>query len=364
MNSLKTSDFSFELPENLIAQYPLQSRAESRLLVVNRSPNSSASGEINREVQHKKFSDIAEYFSPGDLLIFNNSKVMKARLFGQKITGANVEFLVERIVSDAQFLAHVRANKSLKPGTEILLKATPSSNELSEFSLLIEGQEEGLFRVSVRAPHTIWEIMETLGHIPLPPYITREDQASDVSRYQTVYAKNLGSVAAPTAGLHFDEALLEKIKAKGVSFAEVTLHVGAGTFKPVKTENLSEHKMHSEWIEIPTETCEKISQTQASGGKIIAVGTTTVRALESAAAKQLNQSSSLQPYFGETAIFITPPYAFKVVDALITNFHLPQSTLLMLVSAFSSRENILNAYQIAIQEKYRFFSYGDAMLIV
>jgi S-adenosylmethionine:tRNA ribosyltransferase-isomerase len=357
-NSLKTSDFNFDLPEDLIAQYPLPNRTESRLLVLQK-----ASPAIP-DIEHKKFCDLIDYLTPNDLLVFNNSKVMKARLFGRKVTGAKIELLIERIFNPQEFLAHIKANKSLKPGTQILLE-TPHTSE--NIFLEVEGQTDGLFHVSLKGPKTIWEIMEEKGHIPLPLYITREDQASDVSRYQTVYAKTLGSVAAPTAGLHFDEKFLQKISDKGIQFAEVTLHVGAGTFKPVKTENLDEHKMHSELIEISPETCEKINKTKARGGKIIAVGTTTVRALESAAAAQLDaqgEFKKLQPYFGETSIFITPPYHFAIVDTLITNFHLPKSTLLMLVSAFSSREKILKAYETAIQEKYRFFSYGDAMLII
>jgi S-adenosylmethionine:tRNA ribosyltransferase-isomerase len=348
--SLKTSDFDFTLPPELIAQHPLPQRTESRLLVTSR--------DGKNPIQHKKFKDIVDFISPGDLLVFNNSKVMKARLFGQKRTGGKVELLIERILDPKRCLAHVGTNKSLKMGTEIVLDDLPTFIRIDE-------NREGLFVISLHGPDDIWTLMDTKGHIPLPTYIHREDEKSDESRYQTVYAKSLGSVAAPTAGLHFDEPLLAKLKSKGVEFAEVTLHVGAGTFKPVKTENINEHKMHAEWIEVSEATCQKINETKRRGNKVFAVGTTSVRSLESAAKAQDMKSpfEDLRPYQGDTSIFITPPYEFKVVDSLITNFHLPQSTLVMLVSAFSSRTHILKCYQSAIDEQYRFFSYGDAMLI-
>jgi S-adenosylmethionine:tRNA ribosyltransferase-isomerase len=348
--SLKTSDFDFTLPPELIAQHPLPERTESRLLVTSR--------DGKKPIQHKKFKDIVDFISPGDLLVFNNSKVMKARLFGQKKTGGKVELLIERILDPKHCLAHVGTNKSLKMGTEILLEG------LSTW-IRVDENQEGLFLISLHGPDDIWTLMDNKGHMPLPTYIHREDEKSDESRYQTVYAKHLGSVAAPTAGLHFDEALLAKLKAKGVEFAEVTLHVGAGTFKPVKTENIHEHKMHAEWIEISDATCQKINAAKQRGNKIFAVGTTSVRTLESAAKAQniTSPSQELRPHQGDTSIFITPPYEFRVVDSLITNFHLPQSTLVMLVSAFSSRTHILDCYQAAIDERYRFFSYGDAMLI-
>ncbi len=356
---LKTSDFDFELPEHLIAQYPLPERTKSRLLVLHKNLNKNLNKNNleQNNLEHRQFENLIDYLNPGDLLVFNNSKVMKARLFGEKLTGAKIELLVERVFNPREFLSHIKANKALKPGTPI---------RLTEKTIAyVQSQQDGLFMLSLEGPETLWEIMDNVGHIPLPPYIQREDQASDMDRYQTVYAKHLGSVAAPTAGLHFDEVLLNKIKEKNIGFAEITLHVGAGTFKPVKTENLAEHKMHSETIEVSQDTCQKIKDTYEKGGKIIAIGTTTVRALESAAkVTQAHNPSELKPYFGETSIFISPPYSFKIIDAMVTNFHLPKSTLVMLVSAFSSREKILEAYQAAVDHEYRFFSYGDAMLII
>lgn len=303
------------------------------------------------EIAHKQFFNIADYLSAGDLLIFNNSKVIPARLFAQKPTGGQVEILIERVLSNQKILAHVRASKAPKAGAELVLQ--------NGSKLVCEGRDEDLFILTLQADHTIWEVMDAIGHMPLPPYIERVDEDFDKERYQTVYADPKGSVAAPTAGLHFDHELLDQLKAKGVNFAFVTLHVGAGTFKPVKIENITEHKMHSEWIDVPESVVDAIKHTKAAGKKVVAVGTTSVRSIETAA-----QSDELKAFQGDTAIFIYPGYQFKVIDAMITNFHLPGSTLLMLISAFAGIENVRHAYQVAIKEQYRFFSYGDAMLII
>ncbi|MDO8954939.1 MAG: tRNA preQ1(34) S-adenosylmethionine ribosyltransferase-isomerase QueA [Gammaproteobacteria bacterium] len=339
---MKLQDFDYHLPKELIAAKPLSERSASRLLVLDKTTG---------DISHQHFADILEYLHPGDLLIFNNSKVIPARLFAKKPTGGQVEMLIERVLDDHKVLAHVKASKSPKPGAELILQ------EGSVF--VCEGREGDLFILNLRSTKTVWELMAEVGHIPLPHYMEREDEQFDRERYQTVYAKPEGSVAAPTAGLHFDLSLLEALKSKGVRFEFVTLHVGAGTFQPVRVDNITEHKMHSEWIDVPQSVVDAVNATKANGKKVIAVGTTSVRCLESAA-----KSGKLEAYQGETAIFICPGYAFKVIDAMITNFHLPQSTLLMLISAFAGIENVQRAYQIAINERYRFFSYGDAMLII
>jgi S-adenosylmethionine:tRNA ribosyltransferase-isomerase len=339
---MKLADYDYNLPKELIAAKPLAQRSASRLLVLDRASS---------EISHQKFADIIEYIKPGDLLVFNNSKVIPARLFAKKPTGGQVEVLIERVLSEHKVLAHVRASKSPKPGTVLIL------DEGSE--LICQGRENDLFVLELQGVKTIWQVMDEVGHMPLPPYMERDEEEFDKERYQTVYAQPKGSVAAPTAGLHFDQALLDKLKAKGVEFAYVTLHVGAGTFQPVRVENILEHKMHSEYIEVPAETVAKVEAVKKSGKRVIAVGTTSVRSLESAA-----QNGKLQAYSGETSIFIYPGYQFKVIDAMITNFHLPQSTLLMLVSAFAGVDAIRHAYSTAIAERYRFFSYGDSMLIV
>ncbi|MDF2690349.1 MAG: S-adenosylmethionine:tRNA ribosyltransferase-isomerase [Gammaproteobacteria bacterium] len=338
---MKLSDFDYELPKELIAVKPLAERSASRLLVLNKD---------NGEISHRKFADIVEFLNPGDLLVFNNSKVIPARIYAKKPTGGQVEILIERVLSEHKILAHVRASKSPKAGTVLI------AQEGSE--LVCQGRENDLFVLSLSGHKNIWQLMEEVGHMPLPPYIERHDEDFDKERYQTVYAEPRGSVAAPTAGLHFDQALLDQIKSKGVEFAYVTLHVGAGTFQPVRVDNILEHKMHSETIEVPIDTVAKIEAAKKNGKRVIAVGTTSVRSLESAA-----QAGKLKAYTGETQIFIYPGYKFQVIDAMITNFHLPQSTLLMLVSAFAGSEHIRHAYAQAIKERYRFFSYGDAMLI-
>lgn len=341
------TDFSFELPEQLIARYPQAERSASRLLKLNRHTG---------ELSHQHFTDILAAFNPGDLLVFNNTRVIPARLFGQKASGGKVEVLVERILDSRRFLAHVRASKAPKAGNLLVLE-----NDAEVEMVQRHGE---LFELRVTADEPVLEMLERLGHMPLPPYIDRPDAASDRERYQTVYNQKPGAVAAPTAGLHFDQPLLDALQAKGVEFAFVTLHVGAGTFQPVRVDNVLEHQMHAEYIEVPAEVVNKVNACKARGNKVIAVGTTSVRSLESAAQFAKAQQLPLQPYSGDTRIFIYPGYQFEVVDALITNFHLPESTLIMLVSAFSSRDFVMQAYQTAIAEQYRFYSYGDAMLIL
>ncbi|MGA0938009.1 MAG: tRNA preQ1(34) S-adenosylmethionine ribosyltransferase-isomerase QueA, partial [Sedimenticolaceae bacterium] len=285
----------------------------------------------------------------GDLLVFNNTRVMAARLHGQKSTGGKVEILIERVIEPTRCLAHVRASKSPKVGSTLLVE---------DAQIIMVARHDNLFELQLDSAGDFYQLMESYGHMPLPPYIDRDDGADDEERYQTVFAKEMGAVAAPTAGLHFDDAMLQSLTDLGVEQAEVTLHVGAGTFQPVKTENLDEHIMHSEWLSVSDETVEKIKACKAGGGRVVAVGTTSVRSLETAA-----KDGELKPYQGDTRLFIRPGYQFQVVDLLLTNFHLPQSTLLMLVSAFAGYENIMRAYRHAVEQRYRFFSYGDAMLL-
>lgn len=345
---MQLSDFHFELPEELIARYPQPERSASRLLCMDRQ-----SGAL----QHQVFRDLLAELNPGDLLVFNNTKVIPARLFGQKDSGGKVEVLVERILDERRFLAHVRASKSPKAGTELLLEQEARvqmlgrQGELFELALLSDETAAGT--------ETVLSMLERLGHMPLPPYIDRPDNDEDKARYQTVYHQKPGAVAAPTAGLHFDQPLLDALAAKGVEFAFITLHVGAGTFQPVRVQDVKTHQMHAEYIEVEQGVVDAVKACKARGNRVVAVGTTSVRALESAA----QQEDGLQPFQGDTQIFIYPGYQFRVVDALITNFHLPESTLIMLVSAFSSREHVLQAYQTAVTERYRFYSYGDAMFI-
>ncbi len=337
---MQLQDFHFNLPDELIARYPTEQRSASRLLRLN--------GESG-EVDHSKFFQLVDFLEPNDLLVFNNTRVLAARLFGKKSSGGQVEILIERIESDTEALAHVRANRSPKPGAILVLEEGTELEVLSKDGALFE----------LRLLSGDWHsVMQAVGHMPLPPYIDREDELSDKERYQTVYSKVEGAVAAPTAGLHFDDELLNKIASKGIDIAFVTLHVGAGTFSPVRVDNILEHKMHSEWYELSDEVAEKVKRTREKGGRVIAVGTTSVRCLESA-----STSGEIQAGSGETDIFIYPGYVFRSVDALITNFHLPESTLMMLVSAFASRKHILDAYNEAVEEQYRFFSYGDSMFI-
>lgn len=336
-------EFSFELPEQLIASQPQAERSASRLLVMNRQ-----SGEL----QHQIFKDILQLLNPGDLLVFNNTRVIPARLFGEKSSGGKVEVLVERLLEGQRFLAHIRASKAPKPGTELLLE--------NSAKVIMQQRHDTLFELELLGDEPVLAMLERLGHMPLPPYIARPDTEEDKARYQTVYNQKPGAVAAPTAGLHFDQPLLEQLQAKGIEFAYVTLHVGAGTFQPVRVDSILEHKMHAEYIEVDQAVVDAVAACKARGNKVVAVGTTSVRSLESAAKQH---GGELKPYSGDTQIFIYPGYQFKVIDSLITNFHLPESTLIMLVSAFSSREHVLNAYQTAIAEQYRFYSYGDAMFI-
>ena len=336
------SDFDFNLPENLIAQHPAAQRSASRLLDGSQTP-----------LVDRIFRELPGLLNPGDLLVFNDTKVIKARIYGEKASGGKLELLIERVLPNHEVVAHMKVSKKPLPGAKLYM----AGGSRGGFEAVLLGRwpdaNGHLFHLRLSdEPH---KLMEKHGHVPLPPYITHEDSEEDVQRYQTVFAKAPGAVAAPTAALHFDEALLAELDARGVQRASVTLHVGAGTFQPVKTENIAEHVMHSEWYQVPESTQHAIAACKARGGKVLAVGTTTVRTLESWAAS--GQAS------GDTQIFITPGFEFKVVDRLITNFHLPKSTLMMLVSAFAGYEHIMGLYRHAIAQQYRFFSYGDAMLL-
>ena len=357
---MKTRDFHYNLPEELIAQHPCEVRSQSRLLHYSRQ---------DKRIKHLRFDDIIDLLRPDDLLVFNNTRVIPARIYGTKETGGKVEILIERLTSEHQCLAHVKASKTPKAGSVITLtqnrndESGRQDDEEMNYQVTVEGRSGDLFILSSQSDVSdsvlsMAEIMESIGHMPLPPYISRADSDTDFSRYQTVYAQTPGAVAAPTAGLHFDDELLARIKAKGVDSAFVTLHVGAGTFQPVRSEKIEDHQMHHEYLVVPQETVDKCYETRKTGGRIVAVGTTTVRSLESA-----SSSGQLQAYAGETDIFIYPGYQFKSIDALITNFHLPESTLLMLISAFAGKDEVMRCYDEAVAEKYRFFSYGDAMFI-
>lgn len=335
------SDFHFDLPEALIAQQPLAERTASLLLCCDKATGA---------VADKHFADIEQLLQPNDLLVLNNTKVIKARLFGQKATGGKLEVLVERVLSDTEVLAHVRCSKSPKEGAVLTLEG--------QVDVTMLGREGELFHLRFDS-HPVFEALEQYGHMPLPPYIEREDTAEDADRYQTVFGEVPGAVAAPTASLHFDTELLERVKAKGVNTATVTLHVGAGTFQPVRADDIRDHHMHAEWLRVTQDVVDAVAETKAKGGRVIAVGTTAVRSLESAA----QETGSLQPFTGDTRLFCYPGYEFKAVDALITNFHLPESTLLMLVCALGGYEHMMNAYRHAVAQEYRFFSYGDAMFI-
>jgi S-adenosylmethionine:tRNA ribosyltransferase-isomerase len=337
---MNRQDFYFDLPSDLIAQYPLANRSDSRLLTYSRQ---------TKEYGHYQFKEIADFLKPGDLLVMNDTKVIPARLYGHKLSGGKVELLVERLTGDFTFLAHIKASKALRAGGIIQLK--------QGYQIEVIGREDDLFMCQSNVE--VLSLLNSLGHIPLPPYITREDEGLDEDRYQTVYAKYAGSVAAPTAGLHFDDAVLSSLKARGVKVAYVTLHVGAGTFRPVRCDNILEHKMHSEHFTVSDDLCAAVKETKAAGGRVIAVGTTALRSLESAA-----QDGTLTPCSKDTDIFIYPGYTFKICDGLMTNFHLPESTLLMLVSAFIGHQEAMALYQEAISKEYRFFSYGDTSLLV
>ncbi len=335
------SDFDFSLPPSLIAQYPVAKRSASRLLYLH-----GDSGDLKDLL----FTDILTLLHPGDLLVFNDTKVIPARLFGRKPTGGKVELLVERLLQDHRALVHIKASKSPKAGTCITVEEV--------IPIRVLGRDGDLFEVEFETTMPMLDLLEEYGHMPLPPYIEREDALEDKQRYQTVYAKSPGAVAAPTAGLHFDEPLLRALQKQGVDSAFVTLHVGAGTFQPVRVENIEHHKMHAEYAEVSPKVCEQIRAAKSRGGRVIAVGTTSVRSLESAA-----RSGDIQPFKGDTEIFIKPGVPFHVVDVMITNFHLPESTLLMLVCAFAGFDHTMQAYAHAVEQNYRFFSYGDAMFI-
>ena len=338
---MRTQDFDFFLPDVLIAQHPASKRNASRLLHLD-----SNSARLSDQL----FIDLPDFLSAGDLLVFNDTRVIKARLFGQKTTGGSIELLVERVLDTQHVLAHIRASRAPKAGARLKLANAIDAEVI--------GRDDDLFHVRFLGDVPILDLLELYGALPLPPYITHAAEAEDDERYQTVYAKHAGAVAAPTAGLHFDEAMLATLKAKHINIAYVTLHVGAGTFQPVRVDNIEDHRMHSEIYHISAETVAMIEATKTKGGKVIAVGTTSLRALESAA-----RYGKLPAGQGETNIFITPGFQFKIVDKLLTNFHLPKSTLLMLVSAFAGFEPIKSAYAHAVKQQYRFFSYGDAMLL-
>jgi S-adenosylmethionine:tRNA ribosyltransferase-isomerase len=343
---MDVSDFTFELPPHLIAKYPAVDRTSSRLLHLN-----ATTGDIT----HYKFSDLLGLLAPEDLMVFNDTKVIPARMYGAKETGGKVEVLLERVLDTHQAIVQMRSSKPLKSGAKIQLTD-------SDYTVEVVEKQGGFYQVRFGDPGVL-AIADALGHMPLPPYIDRADELTDQSRYQTVYADQPGAVAAPTAGLHFDGALLKAISDKGVESARLTLHVGAGTFQPVRVDKVEEHEMHSEQIIVPQSVCDAVNTcrdraAKEGAGRVIAVGTTSVRSLESA-----SSNGSIEPFEGDTDIFIYPGYEFRSVDAMVTNFHLSGSTLMMLVSAFAGVENIKRAYQVAIEEEYRFFSYGDAMLI-
>lgn len=345
MNRLKRSDFDYDLPPELIAQAPLPERSASRLLVVR----------PDGDLEDRTFRDLPALLRKGDLLVFNDTRVIPARLFGRKSTGGRVEIMIERLLGADRARVQLGVSKSPKEGAVIELDAGGTAHVL--------GREEGFYvlRFDVSEPLESWLLHA--GRLPLPPYIQREPGADDAERYQTVFAREVGAVAAPTAGLHFDEALLERLRAMGVDFGHVTLHVGAGTFQPVREDDVSRHVMHSEWINVGAALVEQVRRTREAGGRVIAVGTTVVRALESATRRDEAGDAELAPFAGETRLFILPGYRITTVDALITNFHLPQSTLLMLVSAFAGKDRVFQAYRHAVNARYRFFSYGDAMLL-
>jgi S-adenosylmethionine:tRNA ribosyltransferase-isomerase len=341
-HSVKKSDFHFDLPPELIAQAPLAERSASRLLVLDGSQQGPVDGQ---------FRDLVQLLQPGDLLVFNDTRVIPARLLGRKASGGEVEVLIERVLGPHEVMAQMRASNAPKPGTPLVLgDGVPAT---------VLGRDGAFFHLRFDTPEPLESVLHRIGQMPLPPYVRDYDAERDRHRYQTVFAREPGAVAAPTAGLHFDAPLLDDLRARGVQFGHVTLHVGAGTFQPMRVDSLQEHTMHSEWLNVGAELCEQIRATRAAGHRVVAVGTTVVRALESAM-----REGEVYPFAGETRIFIFPGYRIRSVDALITNFHLPESTLLMLVSAYAGRERVLAAYAHAVRQRYRFFSYGDAMYIV
>ena len=339
---MQRTDFHYVLPEAQIALHPGEERSASRLLCLDPSRD---------ELGDCVVTDFPDLLHPDDLLVFNDTRVIPARLFGRKQSGGRIEVLVERITGPHEALAHVRASKSPQPGSRLHLDGAGVAR--------VTGRSGDLYRLEFSAAQGVLELLDLHGHVPLPPYIKREDVATDHARYQTIYARRPGAVAAPTAGLHFDEQLMRQITARGVETAFITLHVGAGTFQPVRAERLEDHVMHQEYFEVSAAVCERIAATRERGGRVVAVGTTVVRSLEAAAAAR----GVPQPCKGETSLFITPGYRFRCVDALLTNFHLPESTLLMLVCAFAGHQRVMSAYGHAIEQGYRFYSYGDAMFI-
>ena len=335
------SDFDYQLPESLIAQSPLAERSASRLLVLN---------SVEDTLLDREFSDLTELIESGDLLVFNDTRVIPARLFGQKQSGGKLEVMVERVLDREYLLAHIRSSRAPKPGTRLVLE--------KNINCTMVRRQDDLFVLRYQGDKSWFEMLDRYGHVPLPPYIRRTDEKADRERYQTVYAQSPGAVAAPTAGLHFDTAMIDRLTARGVNTAYITLHVGAGTFQPVRGDDIDSHVMHAERIEVPQRVCDAVIRTRQAGKRVIAVGTTVVRSLETAAA-----TGKLLCYEGESQLFIKPGFRFNVIDAMITNFHLPKSTLLMLVSAFAGTDFMRRAYAHAILQRYRFFSYGDAMLI-
>ena len=338
---MQASDFQFDLPSELIAQYPSESRRESRLLVVE----SAGDG-----MQDRRFAEFGSLLNAGDLLVMNDTRVIKARLAARKQTGGKVELLVERIIDDRRVLAHLRASRSPGVGSRLLID--------EGVGIIVRGRRDDLFELELEGGYSVDALLEEFGRIPLPPYIRRDPELLDEERYQTVYAKEDGAVAAPTAGLHFDADMLDELRAAGIDTGFITLQVGAGTFQPLRSDNIDEHIMHAEFVRVSAQVCEQVAETRSRGGRVVAVGTTSVRALESAVA-----GGELAPFEGDTRLFIKPGYAFRCVDALLTNFHLPESTLLMLVCAFAGFETVMGAYRHAVAEGYRFFSYGDAMFL-
>ncbi|MFV8834314.1 tRNA preQ1(34) S-adenosylmethionine ribosyltransferase-isomerase QueA [Aquisalimonas sp.] len=338
---MRRRDFHFDLPQELIAERPLERRTDSRLLCLDGTTG---------QVADRAFADLGSLLRPGDLLVLNDTRVIPARLFGHKASGGRVEVLLERVLGDRRVLAHLRVSRAPATGTWLHLDGGVEAE--------VEGRDGACFVLSIHGVEDLFAYLDAHGHVPLPPYIQRADEAADHDRYQTVFAREPGAVAAPTAGLHFDAAMLERLAGSGVEQAQVTLHVGAGTFQPVRAENVEEHHMHSELLQVRERTCEQVRACRERGGRVVAVGTTVVRALESAA-----RDGELSPFQGETDIFIYPGYRFRVVDALVTNFHLPESSLIMLVSAFAGHRHVMAAYDHAVARRYRFFSYGDAMFI-
>lgn len=338
---MKKSDFKYHLPSELIAQKPLPKRSASRLLQLNKQTGS---------ITDARFTEFIDMLQPQDLLVFNDTKVIPARLFASKVTGGKVEILIERIENQHQALAHVRASKSPKADSLLLLQDGTVCRVL--------GREHDLFRLHFETDKDVLSVLTEIGHMPLPPYIDRQDDQEDLDRYQTVFAKQAGAVAAPTAGLHFDDEIMQQMEQKGIPRTFITLHVGSGTFQPVRVDDLAQHVMHSEYFQVSEACVEAVRNTKANGGRVVAIGTTAVRALESA-----SQLGKLQSGCGDTQLFITPGYNFRTVDAMLTNFHLPESTLLMMISAFAGYDSVMNAYKHAIEQRYRFFSYGDAMAI-